>query len=596
VATEWGTGKGGVNAFNFGLAQGLAKIAPGMVACAVPDPSPEAVRSAENAGVLLLKVSGEGRDARPSVEMCGEEVLQALRDRGLPAQVDVWIGHDMITGPTAAAAAARHGGRVALIHHMDYLSYQNLGGGRGTEAADNHKAQIRLLSTEGAAVFGVGVWLKRNAERLSRRQAHLLVPGFPCVPDNRIDDGSMLRIVTAGRFECSTESVKRIGPAVEAVGRAIRKGKDLVSTLAQPSLTVLGAGGEVSRQCALETLARDAAGRPVNVIPAAYDPDPFAVADHLSCANLAIMPSLHEGFGLVGWEAIGTATPLILGRGTGLAEQLEDTLGVHAKGLVHVLDLDGTEEDVDRICKAVLDVARNLPRALRMAVQLRDGLKAELGCTWENAAQEFLRDLGQGANGASGSCGVPLRSSGSAVYADTPLNHFPRCVELSLSAGQGATRQSFELVAELRFGVMELDIDGIEAEIGLSRACVAVSSDQGRLCGARLGDTSRPVPWLEAQAGGTWIVRSDADGRLPNKALGDEALCRIETPLGQAASAVVEVTAAKRDIRCDIRSPKRKLAKATEKVMAAFLMNAVMKSDSGHVLFSFARIEEDSDA
>jgi hypothetical protein len=476
---------------------------------------------------------------------------------------------------------------------MDYLAYQNLGGGRGAQTAANHRRQIELFDKADIA-FGVGTRLTRNARALGAKTAYTIVPGFREItpPPCRKVDG--LRAVAGGRFDEKSEPVKQVGLVARAFGHAIRTAGRLVPALRSPVLTLLGV--EDARARELEQVAALKAGRSVNLVPAPFDPDPGAFATHCSRANLAILASRHEGFGLVGWEAIGTATPLILGDDTGLAEQLREALPMTIGSLATIVEMDRHDDEVEKaVADAIVATARDLPLALRKAKELRQALINELGCTWDEAARRVLDALGLPLEAPSRSLlRMPLASE--AAFVCHPNDFFPDCVELLLAVGQGATSRSVELIAELRFGMAELDIDGVEAEIALRTARLRVITESGRLEGTRLGDRARPVSGIEARAGGIWALAAEKGKRLPNKALGDEALCCIEAPLGKSVSATVEVTAAKHDLYCKIQRPGKQPRPTTARVMEIFLKNALFKAESGHILFSTARIEEDRNA
>ena len=51
--------------------------------------------------------------------------------------------------------------------------------------------------------------------------------------------------------------------------------------------------------------------------------DRQALFDDLRSASVAMMPSWHEGFGLVSWEAIAAGVPLIISKKSGVYKFLE---------------------------------------------------------------------------------------------------------------------------------------------------------------------------------------------------------------------------------------------------------------------------------
>lgn len=586
IATAWNASVGGINAFNIELTRAIARTVDMPVVCGVTSASGEEIASACRDGVVLVVIPCDG-DGKPQLES-GETIMSAIGAEA-PADVRLWIGHDLVSGEAAAAGAANHGGELALIHHMDYQSYQNFGGDRGNDAAGNQRRQIRLFQTPDAILFGVGSWLAYNVSRLGARKSHVIVPGFPGIVGvaERLPTDRLLA-VTAGRFSEGTERLKRIGAALDGFATAVRDGVDL-ALLKRSSMTVLGVT-EVEMQKDLHLRAETLAGRPINVIAARFDDDPTAVAELASVSDLVVVPSRHEGFGLVGWEAIGTETPLIIGDGTGLAHQLKTTLDGMEQGLVSILDLDGSDRDVQKIAEAVRRIAGDLEGAIGRARRLRSRLVSELSCDWTTAATDFLVATGMVS---------AAEAAGSSITADPPVNfgeerqnNFERCVELGASAVQGSTRRSVEIVAELRFGVTEIKVEDIEAELSLKRVTLEVRPRTGRLrMQERLGEGARSTPGLEAKAGGVWYVKPVDGDRLDRKMLGNESLCVVESTGEHSAVVDVEVTTSRQDIRCDISS-KRRVSKAAEKVMAVFLKDCACKPVSGHVILSTAIVRE----
>ena len=212
IATAWGSGEGGINAFNYSLAIALAQIRRRaiQVYCALSSATDEQVRHAADFGIELIPVASDAA-SRPT-EACGHEVVSWLRERGLEPP-DLWIGHDIITG-YAAVAATHISGRVALIHHMAYLEYHNARGGVGGRTLDKHEQQRALFSTEGAIIFGVGPALSADAMTLGSQSACALVPGFPEPFAKNLSDPRSLRVIVAGRFDAASEALKQSRLAV----------------------------------------------------------------------------------------------------------------------------------------------------------------------------------------------------------------------------------------------------------------------------------------------------------------------------------------------------------------------------------------------
>lgn len=602
IATSWGSAEGGINAFNHAFAKGLATVGGGTadIICAVEKAGVTEVAAATTSGVRLIAV---GEAAMAHDDDCGRQVLDRLQAEGMGTEVDIWVGHDVKTGFAAVEASKTFGGRAALIHHMAYESYRNLWGGKGQETALRHSEQIDLFSSPGAVLFGVGDDLQTSAARLGGTVAHRIVPGFPDDFERNFAGCDDLRVVVAGRFDSGSEPLKQSRLTAAALGRAVRMAPTIRS-LGRPTLSIFGATEKAIRDADLERIASQEAGKAVNVVPAPFD-GTRGVSRHLTRANLLIMPSVREGFGLIGWEAIGCGVPLILGNQTGLHSLLDQTFEGHADRWVHAIALTGrnlAEADIEATSDAIIRVAQDLEFARQRAVELRDLLKDRLGgCTWPSSAQDFLQAFAAPTSPARGMhAGNQQPGAAALPTSRTPLrasatNYRDLCAELELDEGigQGSTAQRFDVLATLRFGEMELEVDGIDVSVGVRRALVRVTSEHGRLTGERLGEGSNAPAGIVANAGGMWELMPATGSVLKHKILGDEVLCRIETPPNLPGHAKVEVTAARRDIVCDFQSDEA-MTRATEAVMKIFLENAVFEKGSGHMILSSAELREEA--
>lgn len=471
IATAWNASQGGINAFNIGLARATTR-AGHAVACAVTSVDDTARNDAAADDILLIEVAAD-EDGRPAID-CWTTIVRCLAEQEQAQNVALWVGHDLISGEAASLAADQTGGELALVHHMDYAAYQNFGGTRGNDAVANHKRQIALFSHSSAHIFGVGSYLKTNAGVLAGRDAHILVPGLPVVKplDMRFDTNDF-RVLAAGRFDPQAEPLKRIGTAVRGFAKAVAQGHKLLHRLSSPRMTILGVDDDEAR-LAISDEAAKLAGIPVHLLPAAFDDDPGVVATLAARSHLVLVPSRHEGFSLVGWEAIGSATPLIIGRDAGLTHLLEAVLKGEADGLLQVLPLNGSEADEELIAEAILRVADNPTQWLERARRLRDRLQAELGCSWEETVVQLLEPTGLGRQAQTPVTRQSRPIAETSSFLDTGEDYFPRCAEMRLSAAQGSSRQTLELIAVLRFGITPLAVDGIKADIGIRRAILQV--------------------------------------------------------------------------------------------------------------------------
>jgi predicted nuclease with TOPRIM domain len=88
-----------------------------LVVCVVPKADTETIAKVlKYDGVRLVSLGVAG--SKLGVELAGE-TRTALQDH-VPEMSDdkVWLGHDVITGEISKTLRERHGGRLALLHHM----------------------------------------------------------------------------------------------------------------------------------------------------------------------------------------------------------------------------------------------------------------------------------------------------------------------------------------------------------------------------------------------------------------------------------------------------------------------------------------------
>ncbi|MFV8750199.1 glycosyltransferase [Nannocystaceae bacterium ST9] len=406
LATAWGPRSGGINAFNIDLCTALAGLARSeqgralRVACIVPSaPWGNDERLLDGALVIPLGHSPELTEL-PVAHTA--EVIAQLDRHGLAGSVIV--GHDLHTGPVALAvrdalrARSIMGSRAAIVVHTDPAAYKGFEGGSDerTQVKVNEQREI----VRGAdLVFAVGPRLANVARDLLRGlSTHPveLIPGL--APIEPIQEPSMrFHAITFGRLEPRADRVKQ--------GRLALAG---FANLVGPRATDLGhdpvfrlVGVEEREASQFATLASEQAGRPIMVYALPFNDDRTHLWKQLSEHSASLMLSLHEGFGLTGWEAVAAGVPLVLSTNTGLYDHLEshDALGRKATGCVYPVTIQGSlngdfdQRDIELIGAALADVARNPTKAKKGALDLRR-MCLDAGFTWASTAYEFAEGCG----------------------------------------------------------------------------------------------------------------------------------------------------------------------------------------------------------
>ncbi len=403
IAGAWGSRAGGINALNHDLCCAVAELAPSRLAvvCVTLHASPSEVADAASRGVTLVSLEAEkGTERVP--ERWSYELSHRAREWG--GRVACWVGHDVISGPVAVAVARQTGARSAVIQHTDYASYAPLKG-RSGEPIIRRELDSSATLLRADVVLAVGPKLAAAARSMVRGVSSAgsvteIVPGLASI-DPLADPPLTFRVITFGRLDPITDRIKQAGLAVQAFGQLAREALDI--TRDDPSLVVVGieTGGDGDAVAGkeeeeLRRMAHDRAGRAVAVIGHPFTESRDVLFEELRRATVCVMLSVHDGFGLTGWEAIAAEVPLIVSKNTGLYSLLHQR-GGSAVGCVWPVDIKGridapyySEDDVAAVTAAFAAIAVDPVAAKRNARQLKQIL-AEY--TWEHTARQLLRTL-----------------------------------------------------------------------------------------------------------------------------------------------------------------------------------------------------------
>lgn len=289
-----------------------------------------------------------------------------------------------------------------VFHHMDYQSYYLIGKSNVEKYSEKTTQQENILR-EADLICAVGPMLLESAQDIARDTQDTIVievsPGlaeFNALPTspNRFNP------IVFGRVEKDNQSIKQIPLAIDAFAKAIAMDKVTPVINNNPTLFVVGyetdnpdtLKEEVER---LQKKAVQIAGSVCNVVPYPYTTDRKALGKRLCSASAAMMLSLHEGFGLVGYEAIAAGVPLILSQNTGLYMFLKREKLDH---FVYLVRIEGSvdtgkysQNDLDTVARALRDIRQSEKDYKKKALDLRNAL--QLGkekYSWEGVANNFI--------------------------------------------------------------------------------------------------------------------------------------------------------------------------------------------------------------
>jgi glycosyltransferase involved in cell wall biosynthesis len=392
LATGWGSKYGGINAFNEDLSSALASLLSERyeVLSAVLSGGEADLLSARQKGVELINLEMASTEVFDSHAV--RQMLSMLTSgRGL--NVTWWIGHDVFTGPAAVEASqTSKEGRTAIIHHMDYEAYESYKGVDGTTTREKIEKQRRALSAADL-VFGVGPKLTDSAREKTaggdRPAVTELIPGLAEIEGV----GTLKRFsaITFGRLGRTTDRIKQTRLAVAAFADAKGPHHDHLGN--DSSITIIGLSHDTSddERSELVNLAEEIAGKAIQIHGWPFLEDREKLFDHLRRQSVCLMLSLHEGFGLAGWESVAAEVPLIVSKNSGLYETIDKLLGGMGTGCLTAVEILGSmsahsyqTKDVKTVSSAIIEV-RNRGDKAKLDAKLLKRLLARF-CTWRSTA------------------------------------------------------------------------------------------------------------------------------------------------------------------------------------------------------------------
>lgn len=410
-ATRWGAQFGGINSFNQDLISAFAAVCFHNVKtiCVVLDASIEDQQIALNEQVYLVSLDLPDQ----STFQLGFEdlVWNKLQSCGHQFDCDhaVWLGHDRITGAIAIGASRTRGGRSALIHHMSYSRYESFAE-KSSTAKRKEDEQVQLFEKADIAM-AVGPLLSDALSDMRHNQdVFKLIPGLPDIIVK--DAPRTFKGFLSGRLSDDAMRIKQAHLGVAAFADSIRQSDEnsgLPNSLRgenEPMLTLRGVDFENTHidqhsdaEQELKLFAERYAGRAFNLVALPFTTDRKALFDDLRNASVAMMPSWHEGFGLVAWEAIAAGVPLIVSKKSGVYRLLKELNDGAYLSWVLAIDVAGSsndpyflEKDVAGLSQALIDIAKDPQLARQKAARLREALISEF--TWANCARQIVGLLG----------------------------------------------------------------------------------------------------------------------------------------------------------------------------------------------------------
>ncbi|MBD9357655.1 tetratricopeptide repeat protein [Methylomonas albis] len=408
-ATQWGSKFGGINAFNTDFLShfGVAYPTQLQVICIVSSATETEIADAKNDNVTLVTLPYPPSDKLFTVQQANA-AIDELAKQGIPLtpEFTIWLGHDRISGRAALQAAKQFGGRSALIHHMSYAAYEAYA--EDSHSAHSKKTDQEELFKQADLRLAVGPGLHEalcDLIDVKSEQIHLIIPGLANI-DPRNNTPQKFSAFISGRLSDDAARIKQAQLGIAAFANAIKQAQNNQAPeklINQPKLTLRGVDFEsrldynqsqsTNPEQELLQFAESYADQVITLHALPYTQDRTELYNDLKSASAAMMPSWHEGFGLVAWEAIAACVPLIVSMQSGVYQLLKQQ---GLEGFVYPIQVRGKTEspffhddDLAKVAKALIHIATNVDAAKQKAHKLKTDLAAH---TWSACVEEVAKE------------------------------------------------------------------------------------------------------------------------------------------------------------------------------------------------------------
>ena len=372
LGDEWGSSKSGLSTLNRELAKHLARQPDVEVTVLLPQYSEREKQEADDCGVSL---------ATPEL-MPGFDSIRELSFPKEDHDMDVVIGHGRELGvPVRVIAKQRKCRRVHIVHNAsDELAMFKEGKTAIPKVEEKHRAEIQLCK-EADVVVAIGPKLKEaasaNLQWYSRDEDVInITPGifweFANL-DQSSQEREQFRIFMFGRDDSEDFELKGYDIAAEAVA-GLKDKSYLLQFVGAPN----GKEKEVTNKflkCGIPSS---------QLIVRCFVESRDALKRFFCEADLAVMPSRKEGFGLTALEALSAGLPILVGDNSGLGKAIKTI----PFGRLFLVDSDNAEEWGKAISRV-----RQTPREIRLkeACSLREAYDKKY--KWETQCEKLVKKM-----------------------------------------------------------------------------------------------------------------------------------------------------------------------------------------------------------
>ncbi|XP_015757828.1 PREDICTED: D-inositol 3-phosphate glycosyltransferase-like [Acropora digitifera] len=373
LSSEWGSTKGGLSTINRELAIQLAKDENVKVCMYLPCFSDENKRAATDCGVSLLKAK-----MKPGSEDPIEWLASIPRDH----QMDVVIGHGIHLGKQVPyiKESFPECKWVQVVHtDPEELGMFKNSPNPTAKGEKNYHAEVNLCR-EADLVVAVGPKLADSFSRYLRSKDQEVLDLTPGIFSEFVDinqaseESGPFHVLVFGRGDDEDFKLKGCDIAVRAIAELKNE---------EPSfkLVFVGAPSGKEEQVKQKLLEEGILARQL-IVRTAKERE--QLAQQFCEADLVIMPSRTEGFGLIALEALSAGLPVLVSRNSGLGQALKEV----PFGKTAVIDSEDPTEWAKKI-KAVRSEGREV--RLEEAILLRE--KYARRYPWEGQCRKLVRKM-----------------------------------------------------------------------------------------------------------------------------------------------------------------------------------------------------------
>ena len=309
LASEWGSSKGGLSTINRELAVQLAKSPDVQVTFFLPKCSPKNKEEAQCHSISIIEA-----ERRP-----GFNELDWLSFPPQDLQIDVVVGHGVNLGRQAQVIRNSYKCKWIQVVHTDpeklgmFKRYEN----PISKGEQKHRVEVKLCEMADLVV-GVGPKLTEAFRRYLRgcekgQDVFELTPSvftdFASVQQAR-DERKRCNVLVFGRGDAEDFELKGFDIAARSV-----------AALPDTDLVFVGAPDGKEQEIANRLLD---CGIPKERLTVRGFKDRKGLKQSFCEADLVLMPSRTEGFGLAGLEALSAGLPVIVSKNSGFGEALGD--------------------------------------------------------------------------------------------------------------------------------------------------------------------------------------------------------------------------------------------------------------------------------